>query len=82
MHSATPASRCGRSLCGSLKAACQIATHWRTITLTFVRMETVQMKRYPDAPEFTGLNAPLGEEYEVADLAIGMMLASARKLLP
>jgi carotenoid cleavage dioxygenase-like enzyme len=28
------------------------------------------MKRYPDAPEFTGLNAPLGEEYEVPDLAI------------
>ena len=28
------------------------------------------MKRYPDAPEFTGLNAPLGEEYEIADLAI------------
>ncbi len=28
------------------------------------------MKRYPDAPEFTGLNTPLGEEYEVPDLAI------------
>jgi carotenoid cleavage dioxygenase-like enzyme len=28
------------------------------------------MKRYPDAAEFTGLNAPLGEEYEVPDLAI------------
>src|SRR5450755_3945703 len=28
------------------------------------------MQRYPDAPEFTGLNAPLGEEYEVPDLEI------------
>jgi carotenoid cleavage dioxygenase-like enzyme len=28
------------------------------------------MKRYPDAPEFTGLNTPLGEEYEVPDLKI------------
>jgi carotenoid cleavage dioxygenase-like enzyme len=28
------------------------------------------MKRYPDSPEFTGLNAPLGEEYELPDLAI------------
>ena len=28
------------------------------------------MKRYPDAPEFTGLNTPLGEEYEVPELAI------------
>jgi carotenoid cleavage dioxygenase-like enzyme len=28
------------------------------------------MKRYPDSPEFTGLNTPLGEEYEVPDLAI------------
>ena len=28
------------------------------------------MKRFPDAPEFTGLNAPLCEEYEVPDLAI------------
>ena len=28
------------------------------------------MKRFPDAPEFTGLNTPLGEEYEVPDLAI------------
>jgi carotenoid cleavage dioxygenase-like enzyme len=28
------------------------------------------MKRYPDAPEFTGLNTPLGEEYEVPDLEI------------
>ncbi len=28
------------------------------------------MTRYPDAPEFTGLNAPLGEEYEIPDLAI------------
>jgi carotenoid cleavage dioxygenase-like enzyme len=28
------------------------------------------MRRYPDAPEFTGLNTPLGEEYEVPDLAI------------
>jgi carotenoid cleavage dioxygenase-like enzyme len=28
------------------------------------------MTRYPDAPEFTGLNAPLGEEYELPDLAI------------
>ncbi len=28
------------------------------------------MKRYPDAPEFTGLNAPLGEEYEIPDLAV------------
>jgi carotenoid cleavage dioxygenase-like enzyme len=28
------------------------------------------MKRYPDGPEFTGLNAPLGEEYEIPDLAV------------
>jgi carotenoid cleavage dioxygenase-like enzyme len=28
------------------------------------------MKGYPDAPEFTGLNAPLGEEYELPNLAI------------
>jgi len=28
------------------------------------------MRRYPDAPEFTGLNTPLGEEYEVPELAI------------
>ena len=28
------------------------------------------MKRFPDTPEFTGLNTPLGEEYEVPALAI------------
>jgi carotenoid cleavage dioxygenase-like enzyme len=28
------------------------------------------MRRFPDGPEYTGLNAPLGEEYEIADLAI------------
>ncbi|HEY2678253.1 MAG TPA: carotenoid oxygenase family protein, partial [Steroidobacteraceae bacterium] len=28
------------------------------------------MNRYPDAPEFTGLNTPLGEEYEISDLAL------------
>jgi carotenoid cleavage dioxygenase-like enzyme len=28
------------------------------------------MRRFPDAPEFTGLNTPLGAEYEIPDLAI------------
>jgi carotenoid cleavage dioxygenase-like enzyme len=28
------------------------------------------MRGYPDAPEFTGLNTPLGAEYEIPDLAI------------
>jgi carotenoid cleavage dioxygenase len=28
------------------------------------------MRRFPDAPEYTGLNTPLGAEYELPDLAI------------
>jgi carotenoid cleavage dioxygenase-like enzyme len=28
------------------------------------------MKRFPDTPEYTGLNTPLGQEYEVPDLAV------------
>jgi carotenoid cleavage dioxygenase len=28
------------------------------------------MRRFPDSPEYTGLNTPLGEEYEIPDLAI------------
>ena len=28
------------------------------------------MQRFPDAPEYTGLNTPLGEEYELKDLAV------------
>ena len=28
------------------------------------------MGRFPDSPEYTGLNTPLGEEYEIPDLAI------------
>jgi carotenoid cleavage dioxygenase-like enzyme len=28
------------------------------------------MQRFPDTPDYTGLNTPLGEEYEVPDLAI------------
>jgi carotenoid cleavage dioxygenase-like enzyme len=33
-------------------------------------MRGEDMGRFPDSPEYTGLNTPLGEEYEIPDLAI------------